>query len=53
MGYAAVKALIDGKTRKMVGLRGNEMVFTDLKEALTDHEFKLEDDLLEMATILS
>ena len=24
-----------------------------LKEALTDHEFKLEDDLLEMATILS
>lgn len=53
MGYAAVKALINGKTRKMVGLRGNEMVFTDLKEALTDHEFKLEDDLLEMATILS
>jgi 6-phosphofructokinase 1 len=53
MGYAAVKALIAGKTRKMVGLRGNEMVFTDLKEALTDHEFKLEDDLLEMVNILS
>ncbi|MBK0384190.1 6-phosphofructokinase [Pedobacter sp. SD-b] len=53
MGYAAVKALINGDNRKMVGLRGNEIVLTDLKEALTDHEFKLEDDLMEMSIILA
>ena len=53
MGFAAVKAIMNGETRKMVGLRGNEIYLTDLKEALTEHEFKLEDDLLEMSTILA
>lgn len=53
MGFAAVKALLNGENRKMVGLRSNEMVLTDLREALTEHEFKLEDDLLEMSTILA
>jgi 6-phosphofructokinase 1 len=53
MGFAAVKALKNGETRKMVGLRSNEICLTDLKEALTEHEFKLEDDLLEMSTILA
>jgi hypothetical protein len=28
-------------------------VLTDLKEALTDHEFKLEEDLMEMSIILA
>lgn len=53
MGFAAVKALQNGESRKMVGLRSNEIVLTDLKEALTEHDFKLEDDLLEMATVLA
>lgn len=53
MGFAAVKALLNNQTRKMVGLRSNEMVLTDLREALTEHEFKLEEDLLEMSTILA
>lgn len=53
MGFAAVKALMNGQTRKMVGLKSNEICLTDLKEALTEHEFKLEDDLLEMSTILA
>jgi 6-phosphofructokinase 1 len=53
MGFAAVKALLSGETRKMVGLRGNNIKFTDLTECLEDHEFKLEDDLLEMSTILA
>lgn len=53
MGFAAVKALLRGETRKMVGLRSNEIKLTDLKEALTAHEFKLEEDLLEMAAILA
>jgi 6-phosphofructokinase 1 len=53
MGFAAVKALLRGENRKMVGLRSNEIVLTDLKEALTDHEFKLEEDLMEMSIILA
>ncbi len=53
MGFAAVKALIAGKNRKTVGLRGNEIVLTDITEALNGHEFKLEDDLMEMSAILA
>lgn len=53
MGYAAVKALLAGETRKMVGLRGNEIQLTDLVEAIHNHTFKLEEDLLDMATILA
>jgi len=37
----------------MVGLRGNIIKFTDLIESLREREFKLEDDLLEMSTILA
>ncbi len=53
MGYAAVNALIAGETRKMVGLKGNMIQLTDLEEAIHNHSFKLEEDLLEMAKILS
>ncbi|PWG79811.1 6-phosphofructokinase [Pararcticibacter amylolyticus] len=53
MGYAAVKSLIAGETRKMVGLRGNEIQLTDLVDAIHNHSFKLEEDLLDMATILA
>ncbi|WP_026899073.1 6-phosphofructokinase [Daejeonella oryzae] len=52
-GYAAVKALINGDTRKIVGIRGNSIALTDLHEALNLHEFKLEEDLMELSTILS
>ncbi|WP_374163270.1 6-phosphofructokinase [Arcticibacter sp. MXS-1] len=53
MGYAAVKALLAGENRKMVGLRGNEIKLTDLEDAIHNHSFKLEEDLLDMATILA
>ncbi len=53
MGFAAVKALLAGQTRKMVGLHGNTIALTDLSEALSGHEFKLEDDLMEMSSILA
>jgi len=53
LGYAAVNALLRGETQKMVGLRANEILLTDLEEALNNHEFKLEEDLMEMAHILS
>lgn len=53
LGYAAVNALIAGESQKMVGLEANHIKITSLEEALTQHEFKLEDDLLQMAEILS
>lgn len=53
MGFAAVKAILAGETRKMVGLKGNSISFTDLEESITRHDFKLEDDLMEMSTILA
>lgn len=53
MGFAAVKALLSGQSRKMVGLHGNNIELTDLREALSGHEFKLEEDLMEMSSILA
>jgi len=53
LGFAAVNALIAGETQMMVGLEANYIKTTSLEEALTQHEFKLEDDLLKMAEILS
>lgn len=53
LGYAAVKALIAGETQQMVGLRGNIIALTSLEKALNQHEYKLEEDLLELTTVLS
>jgi len=53
LGYAAVNALIAGESQKMVGLEANFIKLTGLEEALTQHEFKLEEDLMQMAEILS
>ena len=52
-GYAAVNALLAGETRQLVGIRGNAIQLTSLHEALNMHEFKLEEDLMELTTILS
>lgn len=53
LGFAAVNALIAGETQKMVGLMANSIKLTSLEEALTEHEFKLEEDLLQMMDVLS
>jgi len=53
LGFAAVNALIKGKSQMMVGLEANSIKLTPLEEALNQHEFKLEEDLMEMADILS
>ena len=54
MGFAATNAIISGETMKMVGLKGNEIILTPLSDALSGvTNYKLEDDLLEMANILS
>jgi 6-phosphofructokinase 1 len=53
LGFASVNALLAGKSQMMVGLEANHIKLTGLEEALTQHEFKLEEDLMLMADILS
>src|SRR6201996_3180594 len=53
LGFAAVNALIGGRSQMMVGLRANNIQLTSLEEALTEHEFKLEEDLLQMVDVLA
>ncbi len=53
MGFAAVRHLLAGATRVMVGLRGNEIKTTPLEEALNKKAFKLSEDMLEMVEVLS
>ncbi len=53
LGFAAVNALLAGETQVMVGLEANHIKITSLEEALTQHQFKLEEDLMQMAEILS
>ena len=53
LGFAAVNALMAGKSQVMVGLEANHIKLTGIEEALTQHQFKLEEDLMLMADILS
>ncbi len=53
LGYAAVNEILKGETLKMVGLHGNQIKLTTLEDALHAHNYKLEDDLLEMTHVLS
>lgn len=53
LGFAAVRRLLAGETRIMVGLHGNEIKTTPLTEVLNKKVFKLSEDMLEMMDVLS
>ncbi|MGK6351435.1 6-phosphofructokinase [Parapedobacter sp. DT-150] len=53
LGFAAVRRLLAGETRVMVGLRGNEIQASSLEEVLNKKVFKLSEDMLEMMEVLS
>lgn len=53
LGFAAIRHLLAGETRVMVGLRGNEIKTTPLEEVLNKKVFKLSEDMLEMMEVLS
>jgi 6-phosphofructokinase 1 len=52
MGYAAVNALIEGKTQVMVGLENQEIIYTPFAEAIKQHA-PLNMQMMEMAKILA
>jgi len=53
LGFAAVRHLLSGANRVMVGLKGEEIKTTPLEEALNKKAFKLSEDMLEMMEVLS
>jgi 6-phosphofructokinase 1 len=53
LGFAAVKRLMAGERRIVVGLRGTEIKSITLEESLGNKAFKLNDDMLELAEVLS
>jgi len=52
LGEAAVSALISGKTGQMVGIRNQQIAFTDFQAAVAGHE-PLNPELLRLTGILS
>ena len=52
MGYAAVKALLEGRHGEMVGIINREVVFTPFEKSIKHHK-DIKRELLEMARVLS
>lgn len=52
MGYAAVNALLEGKSQMMVGLQNQQISLTPFSQAIKEHA-PLNPELLEMAKVLS
>lgn len=52
LGFAAVEAILKGKSNVMVGLIDNKIVCTPFADAITKHK-PIEEDLIKMAEILS
>lgn len=52
LGHAAVKSLLDGESKKMVGLVGNEIKLTDLSSVI-GNKFSLDESLIDIVHILS
>ncbi len=52
LGYGAVIGLMEGRSKVMVGMQSNRMVYTDIEEAVKKHN-ELDQDLLKISEILS
>ena len=52
MGYAAVKALLEGRRGEMVGIINRDVAFTPFEKAIKHHK-EIKQELLEMARVLS
>lgn len=53
LGYAACNLLLDGQTRRVVGLRGTQIKSISLEESLNHKGFSLSEDMLDIATIMA
>lgn len=53
LGYSAVQELLKGSTQCTVGVRGSKVITTPLSEALNSKEFKLDDELIKIASVMA
>src|SRR5690554_483463 len=53
LGFASVNLLLQGKSRRVVGIRGSQVADVDLEESINNKEFKLADDMLEISRVLA
>ena len=52
LGYAAVNALLEGKTQMMAGIINDKVVFTPFEEVVKQHS-RMNEDMIEMIRVLS
>jgi len=52
LGYGAVVGLLEGKTNVMAGIRGNELTYTPIEEAIKKHN-EIDNELVKIAEILA
>src|SRR5690554_4651708 len=53
LGFASCNLLLQGKSRRVVGIRGSQVADVDLEESINNKEFKLADDMLEISRVLA
>jgi 6-phosphofructokinase 1 len=53
LGYCALNLLLQGESRRVVGIRGNSIEHISLEESIANKRIGLSDDMLEMARILA
>lgn len=53
LGYAAINFLLQGETRRVVGIRGNSIQHTDLVDSIRNKSTKVSEDMFNMAKILA
>lgn len=53
LGFAAVNLLLAGKSRRVVGLRGNKISDINIEESINNKAFKLADDMIELSNVLA
>jgi 6-phosphofructokinase 1 len=53
LGFAAVNILLAGETRRVVGLKGNDIQHVPIEESINNKAFKLAPDMIELSHILA
>lgn len=53
LGFSAVNLLLAGETRRVVGLKGNEIQHVPIEESINNKAFKLAPDMIELSHILA
>lgn len=53
LGYAAVNLLLQGESRRVIGIRGNAIAHISLEESINSKRIQLSQEMIEMARVLA